>query len=103
MCFEFSVSLGVYSKTYYNIYLYRDLHIDISSADQKHNSHFAIFRNTYDLLNLIQVSACFKSEKLTSVDVILGNKPRSFQKTIKCKTDLCNRHMLIAEVLRFFF
>ena len=43
---------------------------------------FADFCHTFDLTNLINVTAFFKSAmSQSSLDVILTNRPRSFQKT----------------------
>ena len=37
------------------IYLYGDLNIDLLDPDQKHNRHFSVLKDTYDLTNLIQL------------------------------------------------
>ena len=42
----------------------------------------------HDLTNLMKVRTCCKNVKGTLIDVLLTNKPNSFQKTIVCKTGL---------------
>ena len=57
----------------------------------------------YDLTNLVKVPACYKNLKGTLLDVLITNRPNSFQKTIVCETCLCDCHMLISITLRSTF
>lgn len=43
---------------------------------------------------------CLKNIKATLADVLLINKPNSFQKTIVCETGVSDHHMLIPTVLK---
>ena len=49
------------------------------------NSHFSDLK---DLSNVVKSATCFKSSKVTLLDVLLTNKPKSFQKTFVCETGL---------------
>ena len=40
----------------------------------------------YDLTNLVKVPTCYKNLRDTLLDVLLTNKPNSFQKTMVCET-----------------
>lgn len=75
------------------------MNIDLLDPEQKYNSFLSVLKDTYDLTNLVQFAICFKKEKGTPVDVILTNKPCSFEKTL-CETGLSDHHLLIATVLR---
>ena len=57
----------------------------------------------HELTNLVKVPPCYKNLKDTSLDVLLTNKPNSFQKTIICETGLSECHMVIATTLRSTF
>ena len=46
------------------------------------NSRFSDLNDTYNLSNLVKLGTCFKSSKGTFLDVLLTNKPKSFQKLV---------------------
>ena len=64
------------------------------------NSHFFYLKDTYNLSNLVKPATCFKSSKGTLLDVLLTNKPKSFQKTFVCETDLSDCRKLVATIFR---
>ena len=88
---------------YENIFLASDLNIDFLDSKGDPNNHFSVLRGMYHLTNLVKVPACCKNLKGTLLDVLLINKPNSFQKTIVCETGLSDCHMLIAATLRSTF
>ena len=49
------------------------------------------------------IVTCFKSSKGTLLDVLLTNKPKSFQKTFVCETGLSDCHNLVATIFRLTF
>ena len=49
------------------------------------------------------IVTCFKSSKGTLLDVLLTNKPKSFQKTFVCETGLSDCHKLVATIFRSTF
>ena len=67
------------------------------------NSHFSDLKDTYNLSNLVTLTICFKSSRGTLLDVLLTNKPKSFQKTFVCETGLSDCHKLVATIFRSTF
>ena len=51
------------------------------------NSHFFDLKDTYNLSNLVKSATGFKSSKVTLLDVLLTDKPKSFQKALLVKLD----------------
>ena len=67
------------------------------------NSHFSDLKDTYNLSNLVKPATCFKSSKGTLLDVLLTNKPKSFQKTFVSETGLSDCQKLVATIFRWTF
>ena len=67
------------------------------------NSHFYDLKDTYTPSNLVKSATCFKSSKGTLLDVLLTNKPKSFQKTFVCKTGRSDCHKLVSTIFRSTF
>ena len=62
------------------------------------------FCETYNLSNLIKEPTCFKNPlKPSSIDVILTNRPRSFQNSRTIETGLSDHHKLTITVMRSFY
>ena len=55
-------------------------------------------KDTYNLSKLVKSATCFKSSKATLLDVLLTNKPKSFQKTFVCETGLSDCHKLVLTI-----
>ena len=65
---------------------------------------FLVWRiHTYNLSNFVKSATCFKSSKGTLLDVLLTNKPKSFQKTFVCETGLSDCHKLVTTIFRTTF
>ena len=79
--------------------------LNINMLDPKGdgNSHFSDLKDTYNLSNLVKSATCFKSSKGTLLDVLLTNKPKSFQKTFVWETGLSDCHKLVATIFRSTF
>ena len=58
---------------------------------------FSDLNDTYNLSNLL------KSSNGTLLDVLLTNKPKSFQKTFVCKTGRSDCHKLVSTIFRLTF
>ena len=67
------------------------------------NSHFSYLKDRHNLSNLVKLATCFKSSRGTLLDVLLTNKPKSFQKTFVCETGLSDCHKLVATIFRSTF
>ena len=83
-----------------NIFLAGDLNICLLDSKSATKNHFSALRDVYDLTNLVKVLTCYENLKGTLLDVLLTNRPNSFQKTILCETGLSNCHMLITTISR---
>ena len=92
---EINLSLSTIVNEYDNIMLTGDLNLNMKSKNSSYYSNF-----TFDLANLIKAVTCFKSSNQTSIDVILTNWPRSFQ---KITTWLSDCHKMILTFFRFYF
>ena len=77
---------------YENIILIGDLNIDLKIPNNDKHNYLHDLCNIYDLKNLINTKTCDKSKDGTSIDVILTNKPRCFQKTTTIETGLSDHH-----------
>ena len=74
-----------------------DFDIDTDSKNCNKFQLFADFCHTFDLTNLINVKICLKSAtSQSSLNVILTNRPRSFQKTAAFTTGLSDCHKMIS-------
>ena len=88
---------------YDNYIIAGDLNINMLDPKCHGNSRFSDLKDTYNLSNLVKSATCFKSSKGTLLDVLLTNKPKSFQKTFVCKTGLSDCHKLVAMIFRTTF
>ena len=62
------------------------------------------FCNSYSLNSLIKQPTCFKNpENPSCIDLILTNKPRSFQSTCVIETGLSDFHRMTVSVLKTHF
>ena len=62
------------------------------------------FCDTYSLTNLIKDPTCFKNPlNPSTIDLILTNRPRSFQNSQTIETGLSDHHKLTVTVMRAFF
>ena len=62
------------------------------------------FSDIYNLKNLVKDPTCFKNvENPSSIDLILANRPKSFQKTVVRETGLSDFHKMTVTVLKSYF
>ena len=80
--------------------LIRDLNLNTKSNN---NSYYSDSCDTFDLTNLIKANTCFKSSNQTFIDVVLTNRPRSFQKSGVITTGLNDCHKMILIFFRSYF
>ena len=105
MVYLFAYKFQIYSSNQVvnkceNIFLAGDLNICLLDSKSATKNHFSALRDVYDLTNLVKVLTCYENLKGTLLDVLLTNRPNSFQKTILCETGLSNCHMLITTISR---
>ena len=84
---EISNSLFLIVNKYENFVLTGDLTINL--LDPKSDTHL---RDTFTLTNLVKDKTCFKNKDGTLLDVLLTNKPNSFQKSVTTETGLSDCH-----------
>ena len=90
-----SLCLDKFTQQYENIILMGDYNCD------PNHTEMADFCEVYGLKNLVKEPTCFKSmEKPTLIDLILTNKPKSFQRTINVESGLSDFHKMTVTVMK---
>ena len=91
-------SLDPYSTKYDNLMVIGDLNAEINLECMK------LFCETYDLSSLIKVPTCYKNlEKPSCIDLILTNRPKSFQNSSVVETRLSDFHKITLTVIKTTF
>ena len=91
-------SLDPYSTKYDNLMVIGDLNAEINLECMK------LFCETYDLSSLIKVPTCYKNpEKPSCIDLILTNRPKSFQNSSVVETGLSDFHKMTLTVMKTTF
>ena len=90
-------------KCYDNIVLAGDLNIDLLDPGKDTSNHLFDLLDVFNLKNLVKEPTCFMSDKVSLLDIILTNKPRSFHKTQGFVTGISDFHELVVTVLRSCF
>ena len=86
-----------YMPKYDNFLILGDFNSEMSEDDMRD------FSETYNLSNLINERTCFKNPCNPSlIDLILTNRPRSFQDSQVIETGLSDHHKMTITVLRAF-
>ena len=93
-----SKALDAFSTKYKNIILLGDFNVCVDDETMRN------FCNSYNLKSLIKQPTCFKNpENPSCFDLILTNKPRSFQSTCVIETGLSDFHRMTVSVLKTHF
>ena len=100
---EISNSLFLIVNKYENFVLAGDLNINLLDPKSDTQNHFSDLRDTFTLTNLVKDKTCFKNKDGTLLDVLLTNKPNSFQKSVTTETGLSDCHKLVSTVFRSTF
>ena len=91
-------ALDTYYGKYENVVLLGDLNAGIEETTMKS------FCESYNLIDLIKQPTCFKNpEKPSCIDLILTNRPKSFQSTCVIETGLSDFHRMTVSVLKMHF
>ena len=67
------------------------------------NQILETFLEDNSFINLIKSNTCFKSKPGSCIDLILANKPRSFQNTIVMETGISDQHALVCSFFETAF
>ena len=100
---EITQSLNSAVNKFDNIVLMGDFNINILKNGLDTSKHLKDFSDTFSLTNLINTATCTKSSLGTAIDIMLTNRPRSFQHTCAVTTGLSDFHKLIVSCLRAHF
>ena len=93
-----SKCLALYSSTYENYIVLRDFNVEVD------NNAISSFCDAFDLVNLIRELTCYKNpEKPSCIDLILTNKPHSFQNSGVIETGLSDFHKMTVTITKMTF
>ena len=95
---EISKALDIYSSGYDNVMIMGDFNSEPTETS------ISEFCEIYDLSNLIRTATCFKNpDKPSCIDLILTNRPRSFQNSTVIETGLSDFHKMTITVMKMFY
>ena len=93
-----SKNLALYSSTYENYIVLGDFNVEVD------NNAISSFCDAFDLVNLIREPTCYKNpEKPSCIDLILTNKPHSFQNSGVIETGLSDFHRMTVTITKMTF
>ena len=76
----------------------RDFSVEVN------DSAMSVFSDSYDIKNLMKEPTCYKNpNKLSCIDLMLTNKPRSFKHSCVIETDLSDLHRITVTVMKATF
>ena len=103
-CFfeELTSSLSKASNKYENFIVMGDFNIDICNSGIGHDM-LEEFCNLFNLTNLIKSETCFTKNHKSTIDLIITNRPSSFQKSYVTETGLSDFHKLISTFSKSHF
>ena len=97
---ELTDSLGRAISNYDNITLMGEFNIDIKKENSIAYDKLVEFCDTFNLANLVKSETCFMNNHKSTIDLILTNKPQSFQITNVAETGPSDCLKLIATFLK---
>ena len=100
---ELTDSLSRAINNYDNIILMGDFNIDIKKENSIAYDKLEEFCDTFNLTNLVKSETCFMNNHKSAIDLILTNKPRSFQITNVTETGISDCHKLITTFMKLTF
>ena len=80
-----------------------DFNIDIKKENSIAYDKLEEFCDTFNLTNLVKSETCFMNNHKSAIDLILTNKPRSFQITNVTETGISDCHKLITTFMKLTF
>ena len=92
---ELTDSLSKGKEFYKNFIILSDFNIDVKVAGRELGK-LEEFCDLFNLTNLIKNETCFTSDHKCTIDLILTNKPKSFQNICITETGLSDFHKLIS-------
>ena len=100
---EWSKTVSRAINKYDRILVAGDSNIDVSGSNGLNDNHFSELIDTFNLINLVKTSTCFKTTRGILLDELLTHKSKSLQKTAVCETGLCDYYKMIFTIFRSTF
>ena len=97
---ELTMSMNIAICKYDNIVIIGDINIDSDSELTSDFEKLSSFCDIFSFKNLIKDKTCFTHNHQSSIDIILTNKPRSFQKTSCFELGVSDCHKLVMTTLK---
>ena len=95
---EIGKNFDNYSSKYDNFILLGDLNSEPTESAVRY------FCQIYGCQNLIKDNTCFKNpEKPSCIDLIITNRPKSFQNSVTLETGLSDFHKMTLTVMKVFY
>ena len=95
---EIGKKLDNYSSKYDNFILFGDLNSEPTESAVRD------FFEIYSCRNLINDNTCFKNpSKLSCIDLIITNRPKSFQNSVTVETGLSDFYKMTLTVMKVFY
>ncbi len=95
-----SLSLNSALDKYDNVIIMGDININTFDKADAAYQKLASFCDVFGLSNLVTAKTCFTRNGSSSIDVILTNRVKSFQKTSVFETGLSDYHGLVLTILK---
>ena len=97
---DLSTSLNRALDRYDNIIVMGDINIDTHNEKDPYFVKSASFCDVFGLSNLVTSKTCFTKNHSSSINVILTDRSRPFQKTSVFETGLSDYHSLVATTMK---
>ena len=79
-----------------------DFNIDQNKSDCIRFAKLEEFCDNFHLTNLVKGNTCFTKNNKSTIDLLLTNKPMSFQVTNTTETGLSDCHKIISSFMKSF-
>ena len=99
--FEKLTTLWAANK-YVNLIVMVDFNIDQNKSDCIGFGKLEEFCDNFHLTNLVKGNTCFTKNNKSTIDLLLTNKPMSFQVTNTTETGLSDCHKIISSFMKSF-
>ena len=99
---EMTTLLTKVTSIYENIIVMGDFNIDIKCKGVDSNN-LSDFCDLFHLTNIVKCDTCFTKTHASLIDLILTNRPSSFNKTLVCETALSDYHEMITTFFKLHF
>ena len=97
---DLSTTLNSALDKYDNVIVMGYINIDSLNRQDLGHSKLVSFCDVFGLSNLVTAKTCFTKNSSSSIDAILTNRPRCFQKTSVFETGLSDYHGLVLTVMK---